>query len=96
MSEIDLGDKRLNKRSGTLLAIDTANPSASIPVACGGRAETIFTCRRTQDGKGAISSRNCAAYACAYPTGNAGGSKSRRCWPAKSIRRLARRHWHGG
>lgn len=35
MSEIDLGDKRLNKRSGTLLAIDTANPSASIPVACG-------------------------------------------------------------
>lgn len=41
LSGIDLGDKRLNKRSVTLLDHFAANPCASIPVACGGWAETI-------------------------------------------------------
>lgn len=45
MSGIDLGDNRLNKRSVTLLDSFAANPSASIPVACGGWAETIAAYR---------------------------------------------------
>lgn len=45
LSGIDLGDKRLNKRSVTLLDNFAANPSASIPVACGGWAETLAAYR---------------------------------------------------
>lgn len=45
LSGIDLGDQRLNKRSVVLLESFAENPSASIPVACGGWAETIAAYR---------------------------------------------------
>jgi hypothetical protein len=45
LSGIDLGDKRLNKRSVTLLDSIAAKPSASIPQACGGWSETIAAYR---------------------------------------------------
>jgi hypothetical protein len=37
--DIDLGDKRLNKRAVLLAERFAENPTASIPSACGGRAE---------------------------------------------------------
>lgn len=37
---IDLGDQRLNRRAGHVLEALWSKPSASIPVACGGWAET--------------------------------------------------------
>ena len=42
---IDLGDKRLNKRTALLAEQMAANPMASIPQACGGWAETQATYR---------------------------------------------------
>ena len=38
--DLDLGDKRLNTRMVRLVECFAANPLASIPVACGGWAET--------------------------------------------------------
>ena len=38
--EIDLGDKRLDKRAVVLMDKLSARPTASIPSACGGWAET--------------------------------------------------------
>ena len=38
--DIDLGDRRLNKRTALLAERMAANPMASIPQACGGWAET--------------------------------------------------------
>lgn len=52
-SGIDLGDKRLNKRAVQLAEQLAANPTASIPQACGGWAETQAAYRFTaNDGIG--------------------------------------------
>jgi hypothetical protein len=45
LSRIDLGDQRLNKRSVKLLRRLSANPTASIPAACRGWAETMAAYR---------------------------------------------------
>lgn len=45
LSEIKLGDERLNKRSVKLLGSLAAKPSASIPAACGGWSETLAAYR---------------------------------------------------
>ncbi len=45
LSRIDLGDQRLNARSIKLLQQFSAKPTASIPTACGGWAETIAAYR---------------------------------------------------
>ncbi len=42
---IDLGDKRLNRRSILLAEQLSGNPTASIPQACGGWAETAAAYR---------------------------------------------------
>ncbi|MBF0097025.1 MAG: hypothetical protein HQM05_06795, partial [Magnetococcales bacterium] len=39
LQDIDLGDQRLNRRARRLLEKLGGNPSASIPVACGGYRE---------------------------------------------------------
>ena len=41
LSDINLGDERLNKRSKTLLAALGEKPAASIPQACSGWGETM-------------------------------------------------------
>ncbi|WP_232232601.1 transposase, partial [Cupriavidus sp. amp6] len=43
--DIDLGDRRLNKRAMLLAESLAKNPSASIPSACGGWAETAAAYR---------------------------------------------------
>lgn len=45
LSRIDLGDRRLNERSVKLLRRLSAKPSASIPAACRGWAETVAAYR---------------------------------------------------
>ena len=41
LTGINLGDKRLNKRSVKLLESFASKPSSSIPAACGGWSETL-------------------------------------------------------
>jgi hypothetical protein len=43
--DLDLGDKRLNKRARTLMERFAAKPTASIPMACQGGSEMIATYR---------------------------------------------------
>ena len=45
MEGIDLGDRRLNKRAVELVETLAAKPTASIPGACGGWAETLAAYR---------------------------------------------------
>jgi hypothetical protein len=45
MKTVKLGDKRLNARLGEVLSQLAARPTASIPAACGGRAEMIAAYR---------------------------------------------------
>ena len=40
LRHVDLGDKRLNRRLGTLVEALAANPTASVPEACGSWAAT--------------------------------------------------------
>ncbi len=42
---IDLGDKRLNRRSGSILESLAANPQASINSACEGWSDTLAAYR---------------------------------------------------
>ncbi|MBN8497298.1 transposase, partial [Accumulibacter sp.] len=45
LKELDLGDRRLNKRAITLLDTLAAKPTLSIPSACSGWSETIAAYR---------------------------------------------------
>ena len=45
MKTAKLGDKRLNTRLGQVLSQLAARPTASIPAACGGRAEMVAAYR---------------------------------------------------
>jgi hypothetical protein len=45
MKELDLNDKRLNQRLTDVLSLLSAHPTASIPAACGGYAETAAAYR---------------------------------------------------
>ena len=42
MNDVDLRDKRLNQRLKQILSDLAEQPTASIPAACGGKAETTF------------------------------------------------------
>jgi hypothetical protein len=47
----DLNDKRLNRRLAEVLSQLAARPSASIPAACGGRAEMVAAYRFCENEK---------------------------------------------